>query len=133
MSKNKLDYEKLVGVSAILVHAAKIDEIYTESEKEIVKKFIGLSIESNSECKDIMLKAEKLELNSNQLLDFTNLIKKESLESKTEIIRNLWKIIISDKKIDQFESNLIRRICGLIYFPDKLSGEIKLKILELKS
>jgi len=80
-----------------------------------------------------MLKAEKLELNSNQLLDFTNLIKKESLESKTEIIRNLWKIIISDKKIDQFESNLIRRICGLIYFPDKLSGEIKLKILELKS
>jgi uncharacterized tellurite resistance protein B-like protein len=129
----KKDKNNLIGITALLVHAAKIDEIYTESEKEIVKKFIGLSIESDSECKDIMLKAEKLELNSNQLLDFTNLIKKESLESKTEIIRNLWKIIISDKKIDQFESNLIRRICGLIYFPDKLSGEIKLKILELKS
>jgi uncharacterized tellurite resistance protein B-like protein len=129
----KKDKNNLIGITALLVHAAKIDEIYTESEKEIVKKFIGLSTESDSECKDIMLKAEKLELNSNQLLDFTNLIKKESLESKTEIIRNLWKIIISDKKIDQFESNLIRRICGLIYFPDKLSGEIKLKILELKS
>ena len=65
-------------------------------------------------------------------LSFTNLIKKETLEIKTEVMEHLWKIIISDQSIDQYESSLMRRICGLIYFPDKLSGDIKLKILNTK-
>ena len=79
-----------------------------------------------------MNQAEKLESDSIQLLSFTNLIKKESLEIKTEVMEHLWKIIISDQSIDQYESSLMRRICGLIYFPDKLSGDIKLKILNTK-
>ena len=78
--------------------------------------------------KEVLQKAEKLELNSNQLLNFTNIIKKNEKIDKYMIIEQLWKIIISDNNSDQYESNLMRRICGLIYFPDKLSGEIKLKL-----
>ena len=89
---------------------------------------------------DYLLPSEDLEdlntiqqnANSIENYDFTNLIKKESLEVKTEIMEHLWKIIISDQSIDQYESSLMRRICGLIYFPDKLSGDIKLKILNTK-
>ena len=76
-----------------------------------------------------MQDAEKLESDSIQLFNFTSTIKKEPLEVKTEIIEHLWKIIISDQSVDQYESSLMRRICGLIYFSDKLSGDIKLKIL----
>ena len=82
----------------------------------------------------IFNEAEKAEKDSNQLINFTNIIKKNSLTSKSIVVKELWKIIISDKNVDEYESNLIRRICGLIYFPDKLSGEIKLKLInELKS
>ena len=77
-----------------------------------------------------MQEAEKLESDSIQLFNFTSAIKKESLEVKTEVIEHLWKIIISDQSVDQYESSLMRRICGLIYFPDKLAGDIKLKILK---
>ena len=77
----------------------------------------------------VLKSAEELEKNSNQLLSFTNIIKKENNEIKSDIISHLWKIIISDKNTDEYESNLMRRICGLIYFPDKLSGEIKLRLL----
>ena len=78
----------------------------------------------------ILKEAEIIENDSNQLLSFTNIIKKNSLESKAIIIKELWKIILSDETTDEFESNLIRRICGLIYFPDKESGEIKIKVKE---
>ena len=80
----------------------------------------------------ILKKAEEIERNSNQLLNYTNIIKKNSIEIKKDIVEHLWKIIISDKMVDQYESNLMRRICGLIYFPDKESGEIKLKLLNNK-
>ena len=82
--------------------------------------------------KQVAEKAEEVENNSNQLLNFTNLIKKNTTEVKSDIIEHLWKIIISDNSIDQYESNLMRRICGLIYFPDKMCGEIKLKLLNDK-
>ena len=72
-----------------------------------------------------MKESEKLEENSNQLLNFTKIIKESSLELKREIIEQLWKILISDNNVDLYESNLMRRICGLIYFSDKESGEIK--------
>ena len=84
---------------------------------------------SEEDCETILQDSEKLEADSIQLFNFTSAIKKKSLEVKTEIIEHLWEIIISDKSVDQYESSLMRRICGLIYFPDKLSGEIKLKIL----
>lgn len=130
MSKNKLDFEKLVGVSAILVHAAKIDEQYTEKEKEIIKSFLKQFDQDEELIKNILQKAEILERDSNQLLNFTNIIKKNSLESKSIVVKELWKIILSDKNTDEYESNLMRRICGLIYFPDNLSGEIKMSLIE---
>ena len=77
-------------------------------------------------------KAEEIENNSNQLLSFTNIIKNNSMNVKKDVIENLWKIIISDKTIDQYESNLMRRICGLIYFSDKECAEIKLRLMNLK-
>ena len=122
--------KKIVGITALLVHAAKLDENYTDSEKKLIKNFIK-SFENNvTQNDEILVQAEKLESDSNQLLSFTNIIKNDTEEVKFKVIENLWKIIISDKKIDQYESNLMRRVCGLIYFSDKISGEIKLRILE---
>jgi len=129
MSKSNIDKESLKGITALLVHVANIDEAYTDKEKNIIKDFIASFSYSESDVEEVLKEAEKLESDSIQLLNFTNLVKKESLELKTEVMEHLWKIIISDKSVDQYESSLMRRICGLIYFPDKLSGEIKLKIL----
>jgi|TARA_B110000444_G_scaffold241134_1_gene257192 uncharacterized tellurite resistance protein B-like protein len=126
-----LDQENIIGISALLVHAAKIDEEYSDHEKKLVKEFIK-SYLKNEDSNLILEKAEQVENNSNQLLNFTNLIKKNSIEVKSDIIEHLWKIIISDNTIDQYESNLMRRVCGLIYFPDKMCAEIKLKLLNNK-
>ena len=124
-----IDKKNIIGVAALLVHAAKIDEIYSEKEKILIKDFIS-SYLNEGNFDEILKSAEELENNSNQLLNFTNIIKKENNEIKSDIIRHLWKIIISDKNVDLYESNLMRRICGLIYFSDKMSAEIKLQILK---
>ena len=128
---NKLDKESVIGISALLVHAASIDENYSDHEKELVKEFINSYLkEENSN--EILKKAEEIEKNSNQLLNYTNIIKQNSLEIKKDIIEHLWKVLISDNAVDQYESNLMRRICGLIYFSDKECAEIKLKLLNSK-
>ena len=132
MSKSNINKESLKGITALLVHVANIDEAYTDKEKKIIKNFIASFSYNDADTEEILNQAEKLESDSIQLLSFTNLIKKETLEIKTEVMEHLWKIIISDQSIDQYESSLMRRICGLIYFPDKLSGDIKLKILNTK-
>ena len=132
MSKSNINKESLKGITALLVHVANIDEAYTDKEKKIIKDFIASFSYNEADTEEILNQAEKLESDSIQLLSFTNLIKKETLEIKTEVMEHLWKIIISDQSIDQYESSLMRRICGLIYFPDKLSGDIKLKILNTK-
>ena len=132
MTDRKLDENKLIGLSALLIHAAKLDENYTKEEKEIIKKFLNSFTKDEAIILKIIEKGQELESQSNHLLNFTNLIKKNSLESKSIVIKELWKIILSDNKTDNYESNFIRRICGLIYFPDKLSGEIKLEILKDK-
>ena len=126
-----LDKESITGIAALLVHAAKIDEQYSDDEKLLIKEFIKLYLK-NTNNDEILEKAEKIEQDSNQLLNFTNIIKKNSIEVKSDIIEHLWKMIISDNKIDQYESNLMRRICGLIYFPDKLSAEKKMRLLNKK-
>ena len=128
---SKLDKESVIGISALLVHAASIDENYSEHEKDLVKEFIKsyLEVENSDE---ILKKAEEIEKNSNQLLNYTNIIKQNSLEIKKDIIEHLWKVLISDNTVDQYESNLMRRICGLIYFSDKECAEIKLKLLNSK-
>ena len=123
-----LHQKDIIGIAALLVHAAKIDEQYSDHEKILIKEFIK-SYLTNDNSDEILKKAEEIERNSNQLLNFTNLIKKNTIEIKSDIIEHLWKIIISDNTIDQYESNLMRRICGLIYFPDKICAEIKLKLL----
>jgi uncharacterized tellurite resistance protein B-like protein len=125
---NKLDKESVIGISALLVHAASIDEIYSEHEKDLIRNFIKSYLKNENE-NEILKKAEEIEKNSNQLLNYTNIIKENSNDIKKDIIEHLWKIIISDKTVDQYESNLMRRICGLIYFPDKECAEIKLKLL----
>ena len=128
---NKLDKESVIGISALLVHAANIDEIYSDHEKDLVKSFIK-SYLKNDDASEILKKAEEVEKNSNQLLNYTNIIKENSIDIKKDIIKHLWQVIISDNTIDQYESNLMRRICGLIYFPDKECAEIKLKLMENK-
>ena len=123
-----MDKENLKGVAALLVYVAKVDDAYTDKEKQIIKSFINSFNESDGEL--ILKEAEELESNSNQLLSFTRAVKDQELEVKKEIIEHLWKIIISDQNVDHYEANLMRRICGLIYFPDKLCGEIKLRVLK---
>jgi uncharacterized tellurite resistance protein B-like protein len=130
MNKQQVNEKDLIGIMALLIHAAKIDDCYTQKEKKLIMDFAKSTSEDDDYLKSALIKAEELEANSNQLLDFTKVIKNNSLEFKTIIVKELWKLIISDNSIDQFESNLIRRICGLIYFPDKLSGEIKLKLIQ---
>ena len=128
---NKLDKESVIGISALLVHAANIDEIYSDHEKDLVKSFIESYLKDEN-SNEILKKAEDIEKNSNQLLSYTNIIKQNSMDIKKDIISHLWKVIISDNTVDQYESNLMRRICGLIYFPDKECAEIKLKLMEQK-
>ena len=128
----KLEQKQIIGIAALLIHAAKIDEMYSEKEKKIIFSFIKNNTEDSGKIEKIMDEAEKLETNSNQLLDYTKIIKDSPLKTKSEIIEELWKILISDDNVDLYESNLMRRICGLIYFSDKESGEIKMKIIKSK-
>ena len=128
----KLEQKQIIGIAALLIHAAKIDEIYSEKEKKIIISFIKNNTEESNEIEKIMNEAEKLEADSNQLLDYTKIIKDSPLKTKSEIIEELWKILISDNNVDLYESNLMRRICGLIYFSDKESGEIKMKLIKSK-
>ena len=125
---NKLDKKSILGISALLVHAANIDEIYSDHEKELILSFIK-SYLNDGQANEILNEAEEVEKNSNQLLNYTNIIKENSMEVKKDIMEHLWKVIISDNTVDQYESNLMRRICGLIYFPDKECAEIKLKLM----
>ena len=129
---DKLDKDSVIGISALLVHAANIDEIYSDHEKDLIKDFIKSYLKEDDDANEILKKAEKIENNSNQLLNYTNIIKENSIEIKKDIIEHLWKVIISDNTVDQYESNLMRRICGLIYFPDKECAEIKLKLMDKK-
>ncbi len=128
---SELNKESIIGITALLVHAANIDEIYSDNEKNLIKDFIKSYLKNDDE-NEILKLAEEIEKNSNQLLNFTSQIKKNSMGVKKDIIEHLWKVIISDNSVDQYESNLMRRVCGLIYFPDKECGEIKLKLLNSK-
>ncbi len=130
-----IDYSKII---ALLVHAAKIDENYTEKERKIIFNFVEIFTKnqkktmSKNEILDLIKDAEDYEKNSNQILECTKEAKKMDIKIKTLILETLWRIVLSDEKSGVYESNLMRRICGLLYFPDKLSGEIKLNILKRK-
>jgi uncharacterized tellurite resistance protein B-like protein len=126
--KQEKEDKKSILITALLIHAAKIDDNYTIKEKEIIKKaLIDLKLIEPNEFDRLLNKAEIKEQDSNQIIEFTKEIKKTPMEFRLKIIEILWKIIYSDDVVDNYESNLIRRICGLIYVSDKDSGEIKLK------
>ena len=123
---------KNILVTSLLIHAAKIDDNYTGVEKEIIKKaLISLNAITLNEAEELLKKAEKIEQESNQIVAFTREIKKNSMEFRLKIIEILWKIVYSDGSSDSYESNLIRRVCGLLYISDRDSGMIKLKVKNL--
>ena len=123
---------KDILVVALLIHAAKIDENYTEIEKKIIKKaLIDLNNISSDQAENLIKLAEKKEEESNQIIEFTREIKKYSMESRLKIIEVIWKIVYSDGTSDDYESNLIRRICGLLYISGKDNGIIKTKVQNL--
>ena len=123
---------KNVLIIALLIHAAKIDENYTENEKKIIKKVImDLNKISSNQADELLKLAEKKEEESNQIIEFTKEIKKYSMEFRLKIVEIIWKIVYSDGTSDDYESNLIRRICGLLYISDKDNGIIKTKVENL--
>ena len=125
--KTKNDDELLSKTASLFIHAAKIDENYTNKEKEIIKKtLIELGIEE-SKVDQIMLNAEMNEEKSNQILDFTKEIKNADVEFKIKVTETLWGIIYSNKEADMYESNLMRRLSSLLYLDNKVMGEIKEK------
>jgi len=130
--KEIIDSNSLTKITALLIHAAKIDDNYSQKEKEIIMDFLK-SMDKSLDVENILKQAEKEEEDSNQILRYTQEIKKNTLKFKSMIIKILWKIILSDNNLDAYESNLMRRICGLLHFPDKLSGEIRLEVLKEKS
>ena len=120
---------KNILITALLIHAAKIDDNYTDVEKEIIKKaLISLKAITPNDAEELLKKAEKIEQESNQIVAFTREIKKNSMEFRLKIIEILWKIVYSDGSSDSYESNLIRRVCGLLYISDRDSGIVKLKV-----
>ena len=123
---------ELIKIVSLLVHAAKIDENYTNKERELIINFINnfsKEDKQNIKSSEILEEAEKYEKDSNHILEFTREIKKMDLKIKTLVLKTLWQIVLSDNKSGIFESNLIRRVCGLLYIPDKISGEIKLSLI----
>ena len=129
---NESQNNKNVLIIALLIHAAKIDENYTENEKKIIKKvIIDLNKISSNQADELLKLAEKKEEESNQIIEFTKEIKKYSMEFKLKIVEIIWKIVYSDGTSDDYESNLIRRICGLLYISDKDNGIIKTKVKNL--
>ena len=118
----------LSKTASLLIHAAKIDENYTNKEKLIIEKTL-LELGANKEKLDELMKiAEENEKNSNQILDFTKDIKNTNENFKIKLIESLWKIIYSDESSDMYESNLMRRLSGLLYLKNKMVGDIKDKI-----
>ena len=129
--KGSLD-KKNVLIAALLIHAAKTDENYTDIEKKIIKTaLVDLFNIGSDQAEELMKHAEKKEEQSNQIVEFTKEIKKYSMESRLKIIEIIWKIVYSDGTSDSYESNLIRRICGLLYISDKDNGIIKTKVKNL--
>ena len=120
----------LIAVASLLIHSAKIDEKFTEKEKQIIKKAL---IEMGAEAEkidEIMEESEKKEKDSNQILDFTREVKNISEEKKKLIIEALWNIVYSDKNADMYETNLMRRLSGLLYLDNKVVGDIKEKVIK---
>ena len=122
------DKSNLLNVACLMIHAARIDENYTDKEKKIIKNTLTKLDSKNENIDKIILEAEIKESDSNHIQDFTKNIKAMDKENKIEIIKNIWSIILSDGNSDIYEENLMRRLAGLLYIDSKTMGDIKLEI-----
>ena len=123
----------LIKICALLIHAAKIDENYTENEEKIIKKTL-IELGANKEyISQIIQEAKTIEEKSNQILDFTREVKNLPEDKKIKIIETLWSIIYSNKEVDIYEANLMRRLAGLLYVDNKTMGDIKERVKNLNS
>ena len=130
--KKLSDDDKYIKSAALLIHAAKIDENYTDKEKSIIKKtLIELGVKEDK-LNELYNEAEEIEKNSNQILDFTREIKNSNYEFKVKITETLWSIIYSDGSSDMYEDNFMRRLTGLLYLDKKIVGDIKERIRNKK-
>ena len=127
-SKNNDKNNDLIKVSALLIHAAKIDQSYSIKEKEIIEQAIFKLGADSKDIKKIIEDSEKIEENANQILEFTQEIKKMSDDEKIKIIETLWQIIYSNKEADMYETSLMRRLTGLLYIDAKVMSDLKEKI-----
>ena len=127
-TKKKNNNEYLTKIAALLIHAAKIDENFSSIEKNIIEQTLLKIGANNNDVNEIIENAQKIEENSNQILDFTKEVKNMSEENKIKIIETLWKIIYSNKIADDYETNLMRRLAGLLYIDNKIMGDIKERI-----
>jgi len=118
----------LLNVACLMIHAARIDENYTDNEKKIIKKTLTKLNNSNEDIDKLIIEAEKKEADSNHIQEFTKNIKSMNKDNKIEIVKNIWSIILSDGTSDIFEENLMRRLSGLLYIDAKTMGDIKLDI-----
>ena len=127
--ENSLDNDTdLLNVACLMIHAAKIDENYTDIEKKIIKETLT-KLSNNEDLDKLISEAETKESDSNHIQDFTKNIKAMDKNDKIEIIKNIWSIILSDGTSDMYEENLMRRLAGLLYVDAKTMGDIKLDIL----
>tara|TARA_B100001027_G_scaffold68325_1_gene46560 strand:- start:708 stop:1118 length:411 start_codon:yes stop_codon:yes gene_type:complete len=126
--KNKSANDDLSKVAALLIHAARIDQNYSTIEEEIIKKTLIAIGANNENLTEIIDNGKKIEENSNQILDFTKEVKNMEEENKIKIIETLWKIIYSNNDADIYETNLMRRLTGLLYIDSKLMGDIKERV-----
>ena len=126
--KNNNKKDDLSKVAALLIHAAKIDQNYSIKEEEIIKKTLTEIGANNDNVGEIINNGKKIEENSNQILDFTKEVKNMEEQNKIKIIETLWKIIYSNNEADIYETNLMRRLTGLLYIDNRLMGDIKEKI-----
>ena len=126
--EKKTEDNFLVNICALLIHAAKIDENYTNKEEEIIKKTLLQLGSTSEELNKTIKEAKIIEENSNQILDFTREVKNLSEKDKIKIIEALWSIIYSNEDADIYETNLMRRLAGLLYIDNKTMGDIKNKI-----
>ena len=127
-NENDENHLSLISIAALLIHSAKIDENFTEKERVIIKNaLIEMGAEQNN-IDEIIRDAEVKEKDSNQILEFTKEVKNKSIEEKMIVIEALWNIIYSDENADMYETNLMRRLSGLLYLNPKIVGDIKEKI-----
>ena len=129
--KKKTEKEEsisLIAIASLLIHSAKIDQNFTEKEKNIIQKALVEMGADTSNIEQIIEEAEEKEKDSNQILDFTKEVKNISEDEKKIVIEAIWKIIYSDKNADIYETNLMRRLSGLLYLDNKVVGDIKEKI-----